>query len=139
MNTDTDYKLIKLVNGENIICMANEDFHDGGYEISFPLQIKTFPTMTSNGPVESCSLMRWVQPFTEEEYFHIKSDNIILAAPASPGLCAYYEKVLNHIHKDEDMEKLKNELKSIEEEIDEEIIDEELAQILENLETDTIH
>ena len=44
-----------------------------------------------------------------------------------------------HIHKDEDIEKLKNDLKLIEEEIDEEIIDEELAQILENLETDTIH
>ncbi len=91
---NTDYKIIKLVNGENIVCIVDQSSIDEGYEISFPLQIKTYPVMTKKGPVEQCNLTRWVQPFTEESFFHIKPSDIILIAEASPGIAAYYEQVL---------------------------------------------
>tara|TARA_R100000008_G_C3578557_1_gene166831 strand:+ start:553 stop:987 length:435 start_codon:yes stop_codon:yes gene_type:complete len=111
---NTDYKIIKLVNGENIVCIVDQSSIDEGYEISFPLQIKTYPVMTKKGPVEQCNLTRWVQPFTEESFFHIKPSDIILIAEASPGIAAYYEQVLRLINKwdDEDMQKFETDLQT---------------------------
>ena len=129
---NTDYKIIKLVNGENIVCMVDESSFDDGYEISFPLQIKTYPVMTKKGPIEQCNLTRWVQPFTEEEYFHIESSDIILVAAASPGISAYYEQVLKLINRwdEEDMQKFETDMDELESKersfnIEEEIEDEE--------------
>jgi hypothetical protein len=112
---NTDYKIIKLVNGENIVCVVDQSSFDDGYEISFPLQIKTYPVMTKKGPVEQCNLSRWVQPFTEESFFHIKPSDIILIAEASPGIAAYYEQVLRLINKwdDEDMQKFENDMNEL--------------------------
>jgi len=91
---NVEYKIIKLVNGENIICKMNNDRLSDEYEISSPLQIHTFPQMTKHGPVESCNLTHWVHPFSEESEFYIKSSNILLIAVASPGISRYYEQVL---------------------------------------------
>ena len=123
---NTDYKIIKLVNGENIVCIVDQSSIDEGYEISFPLQIKTYPVMTKKGPVEQCNLTRWVQPFTEESFFHIKPSDIILIAEASPGIAAYYEQVLRLINKwdDEDMQKFETDLQTGEMQFE---IEEELA------------
>ena len=123
---NTDYKIIKLVNGENIVCIVDQSSIDEGYEISFPLQIKTYPVMTKKGPVEQCNLTRWVQPFTEESFFHIKPSDIILIAEASPGIAAYYEQVLRLINKwdDEDMQKFQTDLETGEMQFE---IEEELA------------
>ena len=123
---NTDYKIIKLVNGENIVCIVDQSSIDEGYEISFPLQIKTYPVMTKKGPVEQCNLTRWVQPFTEESFFHIKPSDIILIAEASPGIAAYYEQVLRLINKwdDEDMQKFQTDLQTGEMQFE---IEEELA------------
>ena len=110
---NSDYKIIKLVNGENIVCMVDESSFDEGYKISFPLHIKTYPVMTKKGPVEQCNLTRWGQPFTEESYFHIKPSDIILVAEASPGISAYYEQVLRLINKwdEEDMQQVEKSIK----------------------------
>ena len=123
---NTDYKIIKLVNGENIVCIVDQSSIDEGYEISFPLQIKTYPVMTKKGPVEQCNLTRWVQPFTEESFFHIKPSDIILIAEATPGIAAYYEQVLRLINKwdDEDMQKFQTDLETGEMQFE---IEEELA------------
>lgn len=139
MNTHTDYKILKLVNGENIICIADEDKNFGGYEISFPLKIQTFPTMSRHGPVESCNLSRWVQPFTEEEYFHIKTENVILIADASPGIAAYYEHVIRQVNTwdNEDMGKLQDSIDKITESYDEPI-DEEMLDPFDDMDN-TIH
>ena len=96
---NVEYKIIKLINGENIICKMNDDGLSDEYEISSPLQIHTYPQMTKHGPVESCNLTHWVQPFSEESEFYIKSSSILLIAPASPGISRYYEQVLRHFDK----------------------------------------
>ena len=123
---NTDYKIIKLVNGEIIVCIVDQSSIDEVYENSFPFQIKTYPVMTKKGPVEQCNLTRWVQPFTEESFFHIKPSDIILIAEASPGIAAYYEQVLRLINKwdDEDMQKFQTDLETVEMQFE---IEEELA------------
>ena len=90
------YKIVKLTNGEDIICMVQTEFGEE-CEVSYPLLMQTLPRRTPQGLVESLSLSRWLQPFTEESLFKIKSDKIILMTDASPGLCKYYEYVLSKI------------------------------------------
>ena len=89
---DTEYKVIKLVSGENIICeMPDYDTH---YEICNPLLMNVVPKINRGAMTESLALTRWVQPFTEQKYFEIEKSKIILTARASAGLCIYYEKCL---------------------------------------------
>ena len=90
------YKIVKLTNGEDIICIVKNELEEE-CEVSYPLLMQTLPRSTPRGFVESLSLSRWLQPFTEESLFKIKSDKIILMTDASPGLCKYYEYVLSKI------------------------------------------
>ena len=96
MTETLPYKIVKLTNGEDIICIVKNELGEE-CEVSYPLLMQTLPRRTPQGFVESLSLSRWLQPFTEESLFKIKSDNIILMTDASPGLCKYYEYVLSKI------------------------------------------
>ena len=135
MNTTTPYKIVKLTNGENIICQINDDVDNGEYKINFPLKIEVHSLMTKEGPAESLNLSRWIGPYTEQSRFLIKSDHILLVANASEGLCRYYEHVIKEIKQSTAPEKKSS--KTLDDINDEEIYDE----LLEELETPnkTIH
>ena len=133
MNTPTPYKIVKLTNGENIICQINDDVDNGEYKINFPLKMEIRSMVTKEGVVDSLNLSRWIGPYTEQSRFLIKSDHVLLIANASPGLCKYYEHVMKEISQLDTPQK-----KSILDNIDDEDVYDEL---LEELETDsnTIH
>ena len=111
---DTEYKVIKLVSGENIICeMTDYDTH---YEICNPLLMNVIPKINRGAMTESLALTRWVQPFTEQKYFDIEKSKVIVTANASAGLAIYYEKCLRAhdkwIHEEPsvgDLEEIENE------------------------------
>ena len=133
MNTDTEYKIVKLTNGENLICQINDDIDNGEYKINFPLKIEVQSLMTKEGPVDSLNLSRWIGPYTEQSLFSIKSDHVLLVTNASPGLCRYYDHVIREIDSLDNSKKTREALDNIK---DEDIYDE----LLEELETDnTIH
>ena len=96
MNT-TSYKVVKLTNGEEIICQLGDDIDNGEYKINFPLKMVVHSVLTKEGPVESLNLSRWIGPYTEQSKFLIKSDHVLLIANASPGLSKYYEHVMKEI------------------------------------------
>ena len=132
METST-YKVVKLTNGEEIICQLGDDIDNGEYKINFPLKMEVQSFMTKKGPVASLNLSRWIGPYTEQSKFLIKSDHVLLVANASPGLSRYYEHVMKEIKQLDTPEK-----KSILDDIkDEDVYDE----LLEELETDnnTVH
>ena len=133
MNTTIPYKIVKLTNGENIICQLNDDVDNGEYKLNFPLKMEIHSHMTKEGVVDSLNLSRWIGPYTEQSFFSIKSDHVLLIANASPGLSRYYEHVMKEINQLDTPEK-----KSILDNIDDEDVYDEL---LEELETDnnTIH
>ena len=133
MNTTTPYKIIKLTNGDNLICQLNDDVDNGEYKINFPLKMEVHSIITKQGPVDSLNLSRWIGPYTEQSRFLIKSDHVLLIANASEGLSRYYEHVIKEI-KQLDTSKKRSSLDDIN---DEEVYDE----LLEELETDnnTIH
>ena len=97
MSTTTPYKIVKLTNGENLICQINDDVDNGEYKINFPLKMEIHSLMTKEGPVDSLNLSRWVGPFTDQSRFLIKSDHVLLVANASEGLCRFYEHTMKEI------------------------------------------
>ena len=101
---DVSYTVLKLANGEDIICEV--DFEEYNveteltkrvYEIQNPLLIVHTKEMSPEGVREGLSLSRWFQPFTEQKYFTIPATTVVTSAAASPGLSKYYEYVLKRI------------------------------------------
>ena len=137
MTETLPYKIVKLTNGEDIICIVKNELGEE-CEVSYPLLMQTLPRRTPQGFVESLSLSRWLQPFTEESFFKIKSDNIILMTDASPGLCKYYEYVLSKIgNLNEDDVFNENNFPKEAENNDEEIYKELLADM--DMDSNSIH
>ena len=132
MNTPS-YKVIKLTNGEEIICQLGDNIDNGEYKINFPLKMEVHSVLTKEGSVDSLNLSRWIGPYTEQSKFSIKSDHVLLVANASPGLSRYYEHVIKEI-KQLDIPEKRSTLDDVK---DEDVYDD----LLEELETenDTIH
>ena len=132
MNTTAPYKIVKLTNGEELVCQLADDIDNGEYKINFPLKMEVHSVMTKEGTVDSLNLSRWIGPYTEQSKFSIKSDHVLLVANASPGLSRYYEHVIKEIKQLDTPEK-KSTLDDIR---DEDVYDE----LLEELESsNTIH
>ena len=132
MNTTAPYKIVKLTNGEEIVCQLGDDIDNGEYKVNFPLKMEVHSVLTKEGPVDSLNLSRWIGPYTEQSKFSIKSDHVLLVANASPGLSRYYEHVIKEIKQLDTPEK-RSTLDDIR---DEDVYDE----LLEELESsNTVH
>ena len=97
MNTNTAYKIVKLTNGENLICEINDDVDNGEYKINFPLKMEVRSMQTKEGVVDSLNLSRLIGPYTEQSFFSIKRDHVLVIANASVGLSRYYEHMMREI------------------------------------------
>ena len=133
MNTTTPYKIVKLTNGEELICQMGDDVDNGEYKINFPLKMEVHSVLTKEGPVDSLNLSRWIGPYTEQSLFLIKSDHVLLVANASPGLSRYYEHVIKEFNQSDTSTK-----KSILDIIDNEDVYDELLEEL-KIDNNTIH
>ena len=94
----TGYQILKLSSGDDVICNVVSDIEDK-LKISDPLKMDTVNRFTKKGLVESLALSRWIQPYSDEDFFYIDKSSVIVIAPASVGLIKYYEYVLNTLDK----------------------------------------
>ena len=95
---NTNYQIIKLSNGEDIICSIKEQSgSEPSLKISAPLKMDVMTRPTKSGIQEGLSLTRWVQPFTDEKNIQINKSTIVTMVPASLGMSKYYEYVLKSI------------------------------------------
>ena len=129
---DISYTVLKLANGEDIICEVDfeqynvkADLPQRIYEIQNPLLITHTKEMSPEGIREGLSLSRWFQPFTEQNYFSIPATTVVTSAEASPGLAKYYEYVLKRIG--DDYEEINHE-KELDDYTNDEIYDELLEE-----------
>ena len=127
----SNYQVIKLTNGEDIICDLKES--ESGYllKAKSPLKMEIVNRVTKSGMVEGLALTRWVQPFTEQESVMINKSTVVTMVPASVGMSKYYRYVLKSIDTmklitSEDIEPTKEELSAIENEEKLNKIEEEL-------------
>ena len=131
----SDYQVIKLSNGENLICDVLSD-SDTTLLVESPLKMETLSKFTRSGVVESLSLVRWMQPYCDDKKFTLNKNNIILNMPVSIGLGKYYEFILKKMDGLDIPQPTEDELKAIEEEESQELKD----QMLEHIKDDvTIH
>ena len=135
-------QVIKLSNGENIICTISESENSEQLKVTSPLKMDTFNKVTDKAVVESLGLSRWIQPYSDESFFKIEKSSVVIITPASAGLCKYYEYVVHNIenmvpskNKVENSQPTQEELNMIEEEEHYE----ELEEFLDMFESDTIH
>ena len=135
MNT-SPCKIVKLSNGEDIICIVENNKLGKECKISYTLLMQIVPQHGPKGFVESLRLSKWVQPFTDNSFFEIKSNNIILVADASPELCKYYEYILSKMDEDDAHELIQDS--EFEDDFLEEDDDDELSTRLAT-KSDSIH
>ena len=110
------YQVIKLANGEDIVCNLVKRF-GSKIEVTSPLRMDTISKETDKGVMESLALTRWVQPYSDEKVFNIESNSVVIMTPASVGLSRYYEYVLKNIKEDiVETPPTKKQLRIIEEE-----------------------
>ena len=131
----SDYQVIKLSNGENLICDVISD-SDTTLNVKSPLKMETLSKFTKSGVIESLSLVRWMQPYCDNEQFSLSKNNIILNSPVSIGLGKYYEFILKKMDGLEIPQPTESELKAIEEEEKQELKDQMLEYIKDDV---TIH
>ena len=121
---NVSYTIVKLTNGEDIICELEEK-SKSVYEIQNPLQIITTRGVQNGGVQEGLSLGRWCHPFTDQTYFSIPVDAVVTTAKASPGLSKYYEYILKRTEErylDYNREPTDEELEEIDMEVEEEFL-----------------
>ena len=110
---DKNYSIVKLSNGDNIICNVINNLEDS-IEVEAPLKLESHARLTKEGIAESLSLTRWMQPFCDEKKFTLQKNSIIINVPASLGLSKYYEFILKKINGLDMIEPSEKELKQIE-------------------------
>ena len=132
-----NYQVVKLSNGEDIICNVEEDARiDGTLRISSPLKMETFSRTTEKGVVESLGLSRWIQPYSDEEIFNVEKNSVVIMTPASAGLSRYYEYVLRGLGEMTISKPTKKQLDKIEKTdifVDDELVSEELEALLDKI------
>ena len=96
--TDNTTRVIKLANGESIVCTSIPTRTDEGSQtlhIIHPLKMELKNRITKKGMVEALTLTRWLQPFTESDEFDIEKSSIVTVTSASYALNNYYQFMLN--------------------------------------------
>ena len=133
--SEQNYQVIKLANGENLICDVISD-SDTTILVRSPLKMETLSKITKSGVIESLSLVRWLQPFCDEEKFTLSKSTVILNSPVSIGLGKYYEFILKKMDGLDIPQPTEDELKAIEEEEKQDQKDQMLEYIKDDV---TIH
>ena len=130
--TEATYKVLKLLNGEELVCELGEGVVNDSYEITHPLKMEVESKLTRQGPVDSLNLSRWIGPYTEQSLFNIKTSHVLIVAEASEGLSRYYEHVRREITRLDSP----NYRKSLDDITNEEVYDDLLTELEID---DTIH
>tara|TARA_B100001971_G_C18247472_1_gene575422 strand:- start:958 stop:1377 length:420 start_codon:yes stop_codon:yes gene_type:complete len=102
MNAPISHKIMKLTNGEEIVCQIDDKIVNDEYQLNYPLKIDVRAQMTKKGVVEALNLSRWVGSYTSQSLFSVKTEHVLLVAEASEGLCRYYDHVVEEIKRIED-------------------------------------
>jgi len=109
------FKIIKMVNGDDVICKVAEEYKDA-LVIEYPMSIVKNQIMENeNSIVEHTGLQRWMN-YTHDTTFVIPKERIICLGNMAPDVTLYYKHVCKRLefethqepsNEDEAMEKMK--------------------------------
>ena len=92
----TEYKLIKLIDGTELVGQLSVSDNDKFLRIVEPLQLKTVPRPTSVGMRDDSSLAPWL-PFSTDKIFSIPKERVMTIASINKDLSHYYEAILKRL------------------------------------------
>ena len=97
MNNNTDYRMVRLVDGSTIMgtITVDKDF----LRITNALELHTVQRMTEFGAKDDSSLAPWLH-FTDDKTFVIPRDKILVITQADNHISHYYEVILSKILKE---------------------------------------
>ena len=99
----TPYKIIKLINGDDIFCKILQEYTDA-IVVECPMSINRHQVMdTPEHIVEHTGLQRWMN-FTHDNSFVIDKQKIIGFGNLAPEVVVYYKMVTKKIKSEEDGE-----------------------------------
>ena len=87
-----EYKLVKLIDGTELVGQISVSDNDKFLRIEGPLQLKTVPRSTSIGVRDDSSLAPWL-PFSTDKIFSIPKERVITIASINKDLSHYYEEI----------------------------------------------
>ena len=88
----TEYKLIKLIDGTELVGQISVSDNDKFLRIVEPLQLKTVARISDFGMRDDSSLAPWL-PFSTDKVFSIPKERVITIASINKDLSHYYEAI----------------------------------------------
>ena len=88
----TEYKLIKLIDGTELVGQISVSNNDKFLRIEEPLQLKTVARPSDFGIRDDSSLAPWL-PFSTDKVFSIPKERVITIASCNKDLSHYYEAI----------------------------------------------
>ena len=92
----TEYKLIKLIDGTELVGQISVSDNDKFLRIVEPLQLKTVARTSDFGMRDDSSLAPWL-PFSTDKIFSIPKERVITIASINKDLSHYYEVILKRL------------------------------------------
>jgi len=102
-NSGNPFKIIKMINGEDVLCKILEEYKDA-LVVEYPMSVvKNQIVEQENHIVEHTGLQRWVN-FTHDKSFLILKEKIITLGDLAPEVTLYYKHICKRMTLEENKE-----------------------------------
>ena len=102
-NTGNPFKVIKMVNGEDVLCKILEEYKDA-LVVEYPMSVvKNQIVEAENHIVEHTGLQRWMN-FTHDKSFLILKEKILSLGDLAPEVTLYYKHICKRMTLEESKE-----------------------------------
>ena len=102
-NTGNPFKVLKMVNGEDVLCKILEEYKDA-LVVEYPMSVvKNQIVEQENHIVEHTGLQRWMN-FTHDKSFLILKEKILSLGDLAPEVTLYYKHICKRISVEESRE-----------------------------------
>ena len=102
-STKYPFKVLKLMNGEDVLCKVLEEYKDA-LVIEYPMSVVKNQVMENeHSIVEHTGLQRWMN-FTHDKSFVILKERILTLGDLAPEVTLYYKHICKRISVEESHE-----------------------------------
>ena len=102
-NTGNPFKILKMINGEDVLCKILEEYKDA-LVVEYPMSVvKNQIVEQENHIVEHTGLQRWMN-FTHDKSFLILKEKILSLGDLAPEVTLYYKHICKRMTLEESKE-----------------------------------
>ena len=99
-NSPNPFKILKMINGEDVICKIAEEYKDA-FVVEYPMSvIKNQVVENESSIVEHTGLQRWMN-YTHDTVFVIPKEKILSLGNLAPDVTVYYKHIRKRLEMEE--------------------------------------